>query len=238
MSSVTSSDQRCEIPSVDPNLRFSPIPLCITMLTVFQAYAIMVGPAQLKVKEWMMIPQLGPTARLFTQAVSCLHLGKFGGRMGHAVLGEYITPQVRVLLGMISMFCACLLPSLCIFTLHDSWIGILFFSYALAGLGLGMFECTFLSVIKPFGMETKQRCLLAIPMAFGMVNVCGMFLTSLGMSIRILYWYVTALLPIGMLKFHQCASRLQQPDIVGFRSGLQQWRIWLPQMMLCFATKI
>ena len=69
------------------------------------------------------------------------------------------------------------IPPLLVFTLKWHWVYSVFFSYVLSGLGLGIFEVTFLSVITPLGKaghacpETSAQSAL-LPTGACLVELC------------------------------------------------------------------
>merc|ERR1719198_2950944 len=105
------------------------------------------------------------------------------------------------MIAMVLTSIGCVLPPLFVFSLHIDWIGFVFISYGFSGMGIGIFETTFLSVITPLGRRTKSWAMIGVPTGFAVINFGGMLLTSLGMPVENLYWYVCAWIPIGFLLF-------------------------------------
>jgi hypothetical protein len=217
--------------------------LFLSMLCIFQGYAVMVGPCQQKFKSALHVEQFGARASMFTQAVDFVHWGKFIMRVGHnAVLG-CISPRKRVLVAMSLLFVGCLIPPLVVFTFGSDWIGNVFLSYGLSGMGIGISECTFLSVITPLGAQTKSWAIAAVPVGFGLINIAGMICTSLGVPVELLYWYVVAWIPIGMCIFCYAAPREHEVQASAHRQSslkeaFEAWRSWLPRMTPCLIAKV
>eukprot|EP00928_Gymnodinium_smaydae_P055434 TRINITY_DN38989_c0_g1_i1.p1 TRINITY_DN38989_c0_g1~~TRINITY_DN38989_c0_g1_i1.p1 ORF type:complete len:562 (-),score=127.50 TRINITY_DN38989_c0_g1_i1:125-1750(-) len=210
--------------------------LFLSMLCIFQGYAVMVGPCQQKFKKALNVGQFGGDAELFTQAADFVHWGKFFMRIGHNVIFGFLTPRQRVLLSMCFMGVGCLIPPLCVFTLGMDWIGTVFLSYGFSGLGLGIFECTFLSVITPLGGRTKAFAITAVPAGFALINVVGLLLTSVGVPVENVYWYATACIPVGMVIFQLYAPRDSEVQVsshkqANLRESLRAWRFWVPTMV-------
>jgi hypothetical protein len=216
--------------------------LFLCMLCIFQGYAVMVGPCQQKFKKALHVGQFGGNAELFTQAVDFVHWGKFLMRMGHGVVFGCISPRQRTLVAMLFMLTGCLIPPLFVFALGNDWIGFVFLSYGFSGMGLGIFECTFLSVLTPLGGRTKAFVLQGIPVGFAMINVLGMILTATGVPVENVYWYVVACVPLGMIIFHTYAPRDGDGQSslhkqAHLRQSLRSWRCWLPMTVPFLVAK-
>mmetsp|Transcript_116044 Transcript_116044/g.333267 ORF Transcript_116044/g.333267 Transcript_116044/m.333267 type:complete len:443 (+) Transcript_116044:64-1392(+) len=220
--------------------------LILPMICVFQGYACMVGPAQQKFKAELGIGQSGQAALIFTQAAVFVHYGKLVARLGHEVLLGWLSPISRVYVAMGFVLVGTLIPPFFVFDLHDRWIGFVFVSYGLAGIGLGVFECTFLAVITPMGKLTKAWAIMGAPLGFGIVNILGLVCTTFGMPVSLLYWYIVCLIPAGMFVFWRCSVGLQAGDMTaasiapGHGSGVPQKNLaasllecgrWLPLVL-------
>ena len=130
--------------------------MLLVMLSMFQGYASMVGPLQSAYKHELGISHGTDAAHAFTQAAVGVHYGKLIARLGHNVVFACLSPWARVVIAMIFMFVGVLIPPVLVFTLGWHWVGSVFIAYMLSGLGLGIFEVTFLSVITPLGKATKS----------------------------------------------------------------------------------
>lgn len=217
--------------------------LLIVMLCMFQGYAAMNGPPQQKLKKALGIGQVGAEAHLFTQATVFVHWGKFVARLGHSIFLAPFSPMVRVYISMGFMLVGCMVPPLFVFALGSKWIGIVFISYGLSGIGLGVFECTFLNVITPFGKLSKSWAIMGAPLGFGIVCIFGLTCVSMGVPVEVLYWYIVACVPIGMVVFWKLAPRDQggesrvrpQADMA---ASCVQWRSWLPGILPHIVAKV
>jgi len=217
--------------------------LFFAMLCVFQGYAVMVGPCQQKFKSALHVSQTGASAEVFTQAADFVHWGKFFMRVGHNLVFGCLSPRSRVLLAMSLLFVGCSIPPLFVFTLGYDWLGSVFLSYGLSGMGIGISECTFLSVVTPLGGATKSWVIMAVPVGFAVINIGGMIFTSIGVPVESLYWYVVAWIPVGMFIFHTYAPKEREVQVSTHRqSDLKQsfgvWRSWLPMMAPCLVAKV
>mmetsp|Transcript_30495 Transcript_30495/g.87070 ORF Transcript_30495/g.87070 Transcript_30495/m.87070 type:complete len:436 (+) Transcript_30495:105-1412(+) len=213
--------------------------MVLPMVCVFQGYACMVGPAQQKFKAELGIGQVGDMAHIFTQAAVFVHYGKMIARLGHDIIFGFLSPMMRVYVSMALVLIGTIIPPLFVFDLHERWIGFVFLSYGLSGIGLGVFECTFLAVITPLGKLTKAWAIMGIPLAFGIVNILGLLCTSRGMPIVYLYWYVVTLIPVGMFVLTRHSAGLQDSNVVvgrgrgagvpqkGVVAACMQWNRWL-----------
>jgi len=214
-----------------------------SMLCIFQCYAIMVGPCQQKFKKALHVGQFGQNAALFTQAADFVHWGKFFMRVGHNVVFGCFSPRQRVLIAMMLVLVGCAIPPVFVFTLGVDWIGTVFLSYGLAGMGIGISECTFLGVITPLGGHTKTWAILAVPVGFGVINIAGMVCTSVGVPVESLYFYVVAWVPIGMFIFNRYAPKDSEVKLSSHKQSTPKdscavWRSWLPMMTPCLVAKV
>ena len=129
--------------------------MLLVMLSMFQGYASMVGPLQSAYKHELGIKHGSKNAYLFTQAAVGVHYGKLLARLGHNVVFACLSPRSRVIIAMGFMFVGILIPPMLVFTLQWHWVYSVFIAYMLSGMGLGIFEVTFLSVITPLGKATR-----------------------------------------------------------------------------------
>mmetsp|Transcript_37487 Transcript_37487/g.67809 ORF Transcript_37487/g.67809 Transcript_37487/m.67809 type:complete len:430 (+) Transcript_37487:67-1356(+) len=212
--------------------------MILVMLCMFQGYASMVGPLQSAFKHALGAAGHSEKAHVFTQAAVCVHYGKLLARLGHNVVLGFATPWLRVLISMAFMLVGVLVPPLVVFSLGSDWVGTVFIAYLLSGLGLGVFEVTFLSVITPLGKSTKAWTIVGAPAGFATINILGLMLTSFGVPVVWLYWYIVACLPVGIYIFYLKAPRGQaELKTVNFRSSLWSWRCWMPQMLPFFMAQ-
>ena len=135
----------------------------------------MVGPLQSAYKHELGISHGTDAAHAFTQAAVGVHYGKLIARLGHNVVFACLSPWARVVIAMIFMFVGVLIPPVLVFTLGWHWVGSVFIAYMLSGLGLGIFEVTFLSVITPLGKATKSWAIIGCPSGFATINILSHF---------------------------------------------------------------
>merc|ERR1719443_2285119 len=125
------------------------------------------------------------------------------------------------------------------FGMGSHWIGIPFIHFFLVGVGVGIFEVTYLSVISELGELTKFWAILGCPLGIAWVDIIGLLCTSFGMPPVVIYWYIAACIPIGMLLFMRYApqpsGRLHQPR--NFGSALKDWKMWVSAMLPFFLAK-
>lgn len=208
----------------------------LVMICVVQAYATTTGPLRHKLKEALNIGDSGNVSEVFTQAAVFVQYGKFAMTLGQNILFACITPQRRALLAMVFVFTGVSIPPLVVYAIGAKWLSTVFLSYGLIGLGLGIFEATFLSVITPLGRLTKAWAIMGFPAAFGMVNIVGMSLVSVGMPVPVLLWYISLSVPLGALIFRSMApkdaqeveSKYEQADLL---DSLKDCASWVPAMI-------
>lgn len=215
--------------------------MLLVMLCMFQGYAAMVGPLQARFKQELGIVQGSAASHVFTQAAVCVHWGKLLARFGHIFLCGCFTSSQRVYLSMVLMLIGALIPPLLVFAVGWHWVGTVFIAYGLSGIGLGIFECTFLNAITPLGRLTKAWAIMGAPAGFGMICVIGLICTSIKMPVEILYWYIVACIPIGMAVFYfygpqePHSGKLQLPSSdnkqASFMSSMKNCGSWLPRIV-------
>lgn len=212
--------------------------MLLVMLSMFQGYASMVGPLQSAYKHELGISHGTDAAHAFTQAAVGVHYGKLIARLGHNVVFACLSPWARVVIAMIFMFVGVLIPPVLVFTLGWHWVGSVFIAYMLSGLGLGIFEVTFLSVITPLGKATKSWAIIGCPSGFATINILGLILSSFGVPVVSLYWYIVACLPLGLAIFLKHAPRGKtELKTANFGVSLCQARQWMPSMVPFFAAQ-
>eukprot|EP00913_Durusdinium_trenchii_P009337 g8775.t1 len=195
--------------------------MMLVMLSMFQGYASMVGPLQSAYKHELGVKHGTASAHIFTQAAVGVHYGKLIARLGHNIIFACISPRSRVMIAMVFMFVGVLIPPLLVFTLEWHWVYSVFIAYILSGLGLGIFEVTFLSVITPLGKATKSWAIIGCPAGFGTINILGLTLSSFGLPVVWLYW------PLSQ---HDCEVR------VSFGLACEARR-WMPGMAPFFLAQ-
>ncbi|CAK9015006.1 unnamed protein product [Durusdinium trenchii] len=130
-------------------------------------------------------------------------------------------------------FVGVLIPPLLVFTLEWHWVYSVFIAYILSGLGLGIFEVTFLSVITPLGKATKSWAIIGCPAGFGTINILGLTLSILDAK-----WYIVACLPFGLYFFWKFSPREKtELRTANFGASLRQARRWMPGMAPFFLAQ-
>lgn len=212
--------------------------MLLVMLSMFQGYASMVGPLQSAYKHELGVKHGTANAHVFTQAAVGVHYGKLIARLGHNVFFACLSPRTRVMIAMVFMFVGVLIPSLLVFTLKWHWVYSVFVAYMLSGLGLGIFEVTFLSVITPLGRPTKSWAIVGAPAGFATINILGLTLNSFRMPVVYIYWYIVACLPFGFYIFWQFAPRDKtELRTANFGASLRQACSWMPKMIPFFVAQ-
>ncbi|CAJ1348365.1 unnamed protein product [Effrenium voratum] len=212
--------------------------MMIVMLSMFQGYASMVGPLQSAYKHELGISHGTNAAHIFTQAAVGVHYGKLVARLGHNVFFYCLSPRTRVIIAMFCMLVGVAIPPLLVFTLKWHWVYSVFFSYVLSGLGLGIFEVTFLSVITPLGKATKSWAIIGAPAGFATINILGLTLTSFGIPTVLLYWYIVACIPFGICLFMKFSpTEKTELRTANFAVSLKQAGTWMPGMVPFFAAQ-
>lgn len=221
----------------------------LVMMCIIQAYATTNGPLRHKFKTALHIADSGAVSNSFTQAAVFVQYGKFAMTLGQNIILACISPKLRVYLAMVLVFIGALVVPLVVYTLGVNWLGTVFFSYGLIGLGLGIFECTYLSVITPLGKLTKAWAIMGFPASFGFINVVLMSIVSVGLDVRYVFWYVALFVPVGAIIFRTMATEADDEDSdaakdassssghhasneqVSFMQSMVQWRSWLPAVL-------
>lgn len=208
--------------------------LAVVMMSMFQAYAAMQN-LQFQLKKTMHVGQEGDRAHVFTWAVTMLHVGKLVSRLAHNVLCACLSPVTRVYISMCFVVIASAVPAVFVFNLQSDWLGWVFISYFLIGVGIGVFEATFLAVIAPLGKRTKSSSIIGIPTGFLIIGVPGFLLLGIGLPVQWMYWYVVACTIGSMVIVHHYAPKEEAIDSsrekVSLLQSLQAWRLWLPWLL-------
>ncbi|CAE8697968.1 unnamed protein product, partial [Polarella glacialis] len=207
--------------------------LLLVMICIVQAYATTNGPLRHKFKVALNIQDSGAVSEVFTQAAVFVQYGKFAMTLGQNILLGSISPKLRVWLSMALVCLGALVIPLVVYTFGCKGLWTVFVAYGMIGLGLGIFECTFLSVITPLGKLTKAWAIMGFPAAFGIINIVMMTFVSVGLPVSAVFWYVFASIPIGALVFGfrapvdaQHTAKKSEFEQVTFRESMLDWRSW------------
>mmetsp|Transcript_4195 Transcript_4195/g.12250 ORF Transcript_4195/g.12250 Transcript_4195/m.12250 type:complete len:436 (-) Transcript_4195:186-1493(-) len=211
----------------------------IVMMSVIQGYTL-IGPLQHDLKVKLSFGDTGATGHVFTTAVTCVQYGKMVMTLGQNAILGCLSLKQRVYLAAFVMFLGCLIP-LCVFLFDLTWVGLVFISYSMIGFALGVFEPTFLSVITPLGPLTKSWAIMGFPAAFGMINIVGMSLVALGMTVELCFLWIALCLPAGAFVFHKYVAPQKAVDAKGrshaqasLRHSIKDFWSWLPRMVPFF----
>jgi len=215
--------------------------LLVPMACIFQGYAAYVV-CQRYLKAELNVGHTGEAEHLFTQSTVFMHYGKLVARIGHDVFFGCMSSWSRVVAAMGLVFIAVLIPPVFVWGLGSHWIGHAFLHYGLLGIGVGVFEGTFLSVISPLGAHTKAWAIMGCPLGLALVDILGQLGTSketLDMNPVVIYWYIAVCLPLGLACFVWYAPHVggiahRQASIL---ASLRAWRLWLPAMAPFFIAK-
>eukprot|EP00931_Biecheleriopsis_adriatica_P078111 TRINITY_DN51579_c0_g1_i1.p1 TRINITY_DN51579_c0_g1~~TRINITY_DN51579_c0_g1_i1.p1 ORF type:complete len:433 (-),score=77.96 TRINITY_DN51579_c0_g1_i1:78-1208(-) len=194
---------------------------------------------QFKLKKDMGVEQVGDRAHAFTWAVTMLHVGKLLSRLAHNVLCACWAPLTRVYISMWFVVFGSAIPAVFVLSLKSDWLGWVFISYFLIGVGIGVFEATFLAVIAPMGKSTKSFSILGIPTGFLTIGVPGFLLLGQGMPTQVVYWYVVACTLLSMYVVYLFVPRDEQRwSSIDLQDGqpslaksLKAWKVWLPLLI-------
>eukprot|EP00928_Gymnodinium_smaydae_P009706 TRINITY_DN13631_c0_g2_i1.p1 TRINITY_DN13631_c0_g2~~TRINITY_DN13631_c0_g2_i1.p1 ORF type:complete len:508 (-),score=87.20 TRINITY_DN13631_c0_g2_i1:262-1674(-) len=212
--------------------------MSLVFLSIFQAYAAMQN-LQFLLKKDMGVGQSGDRAYLFTDAVTMLHVGKLLSRVGHSMLCGCVSSVTRVYIAMTLVLLGTLVPPIFILWLRRTSLIWVFVTYGLTGVGIGIFEATFLAVITPLGRRTKYWAILGIPIGFVTIGVPGMYSLGWGLPAEALYFYSAACIVLSFAVVRRWAPRRPVPAAAGapgvrvseVRVALKAWRTWLPLLL-------
>lgn len=213
--------------------------LLVPMMCVFQAYA-----AYVVLQRFLKAELTGSSEEkkaAFTWATTLMHWGKLVSRVGHDAFMACLHTRTRVICAMAITLVAVLVPPVLVYRAGSDWMGIAFLHFGLLGIGVGVFEGTFLSVISPLGKLTKAWAIMGAPLGLAIVDIVCQLLHSkaiLDMSPEYFYWYIAICIPVGMYVFTLHAPRsstVRQANIV---KSLSDSRSWLPVMLPFFVAKI
>eukprot|EP00928_Gymnodinium_smaydae_P028846 TRINITY_DN21893_c0_g4_i2.p1 TRINITY_DN21893_c0_g4~~TRINITY_DN21893_c0_g4_i2.p1 ORF type:complete len:434 (-),score=45.71 TRINITY_DN21893_c0_g4_i2:157-1290(-) len=211
------------------------------MACVFQGYAAYVA-LQRFLKAELKATTDASRVEAFTAATTLMHWGKLIMRVGHDAVFFYLSTRMRVLVAMMLVLISMLVPPVFVWWLQSDWMGLAFLHFGLLGIGVGVFEGTFLSVISPLGKETKAWAILGTPLGLAVVDiVCQLFHSKavLNMNPVYFYLYIAVCMPFGMALF--CKLSPKDAGIankqVNILISLRDMKRWLPMMIPFFIAK-
>eukprot|EP00933_Yihiella_yeosuensis_P030674 TRINITY_DN24280_c0_g1_i2.p1 TRINITY_DN24280_c0_g1~~TRINITY_DN24280_c0_g1_i2.p1 ORF type:complete len:276 (+),score=38.40 TRINITY_DN24280_c0_g1_i2:88-915(+) len=196
----------------------------LVMMCIVQAYATTNGPLRHKFKHALHISDSGAVSEVFNQAATFVQWGKFAMTLGQNVILGCISTKSRVYIAMALVFVGSLVVPVGAYAAGSSWLGMVFLAYGLIGLGLGVFECTFLSVITPLGKVTKAWAIMGFPAAFGFVNVGWLTLVSYGLPVSIVFWYIALSIPLGAVIFSSMGIQKTNSKSLKDLHRVEKWR--------------
>eukprot|EP00929_Paragymnodinium_shiwhaense_P091021 TRINITY_DN5107_c0_g1_i1.p1 TRINITY_DN5107_c0_g1~~TRINITY_DN5107_c0_g1_i1.p1 ORF type:complete len:472 (-),score=106.52 TRINITY_DN5107_c0_g1_i1:305-1660(-) len=210
--------------------------LMLPMMAMFQAYgAYVVMQRFLKGRLHAHHAEDAERAELFTLSTTLMHWGKLVVRVGHEVLLAPFTTRQRVLISMVVTGIAVAVVPLFVYIGGSTWIGWAFVHFTLLGLGVGVFEVTYLSVISPLGKLTKAWAIMGIPIGLALVDIVGQLICSKAIvgqeghdnNPQIIYWYIVLCLPPTMYIFASKApsesASVHQSSIVDACRHIKKW---------------
>jgi len=168
-----------------------------------------------------------------------MHWGKLFSRVGHDVVFACFSTRHRVYVAMLITLVGVLLPPVFVYALGSTWLGWAFIHFALLGIGVGIFESTFLSVISPLGKMTKAWAIMGAPIGLGVLDIiCQILHSKQVASLNEVYfsWYIAICLPFGMYVFHAHSPRegivVQQVNILSSLTHGGRWLVTLIPFMI------
>lgn len=234
ISDTSDGDSSCESDAYDER---PPQRLAFVVMTCVISGYTLIGPLQHDLKVRLNVADSGRVGEMFIQSVALVQWGKTFLTLGQNVLLAWLPAIKRVYLAIVIMLIGVLIPPLMIFTFGSTWLGWVPIAYGCIGIALGIFECTFLSVISPLGPLTKSWAIMGFPAAFFIVNVFWQALRALiDFPVAVCFWYVALCMPVGLIAFRRIAPRDTKSDGKSYkqaalRTSLTDWRSWLVKMM-------
>jgi len=210
----------------------------VVMTCVIGGYTL-IGPLQHHLKVKLGIEDAGTRSEVFTQSVAMVQWGKTFMTLGQNVLLGCISPVKRVYIAMNVMAFGTFIPPAMIYGLGNNWIGWVPLSYLSIGFALGVFECTYLSVLVPLGPRTKSVAIMGFPAAFAIVNIVGQSLMQLfHLPVSYIFWYIFFCQPVAIFMFRKMALVEDKGDSgtrtikqAGILQSLRDWKEWVPRMI-------
>lgn len=214
--------------------------LLIPMTCIFQGYgAYVVLQHFLKSK---LDANKGDRAATFTAATTFMHWGKLFSRVGHDIVFGCFSTRHRVYVAMVLTLLGVLVPPIFVYAGNSTWLGWAFFHFGLLGVGVGIFESTFLSVISPLGKNTKAWAIMGAPLGLAIVDIVCQILHSkkvANMDPVYFYWYIAIVMPLGMWVFHVHSPREQGQVVqVNILTSLRNGKGWLIFVVPFLVAKI
>jgi hypothetical protein len=169
--------------------------------SVFMGYAALVT-LQHKLKDVHDETHHPEDSAMFKHASTLNYVGNLIFRIAHNFFFAFLSPRQRVHASLLSMAAATgtLAFAMCIG--RSPWIGWVFLSYFLGGVGVGTFESNLLASISPLGHQTKKWAILGMPLGFNLISVGGFLLMQAGVPLVALYLTVLVSCFASMLVFH------------------------------------
>jgi len=214
--------------------------LLFCFMFLFQGYGAMVGNPQHALKEKIGV-EGEDQAKAFQDATACFQLTKLVMRVAQIAFLAFLQPNGIVYISYVVMFVALLVPLFLVWGAGVSALWAVYLQYGLGGIGVGLFEGTFLSVISSLGKNTKTFVIMGAPLGFAVCNIVLGTLSQLGMPAWFYYLYTALCLPIAMAIFYWNApaaeARSQGKGCQVFLDSLKHADEWLPKMVPWFIAK-
>lgn len=218
-------------------------PLGLFVMTFVIGGYTLIGPLQHHLKSQIGIGDEGSRNEVFTQSVATVQWSKTFLTLGQSVLLGCFKPVTRVNIAMMFMFFGTLIPPTIVYGFGSTWIGWVPMSYISIGFALGVFECTYLSVLSPLGPKTKSLAIMGFPAAFAIVNIIGQSLMALvDLPVVWIFWYIALTQPVAIFLFRRIAPSEGRGEgkavrQAGILESLADWKAWVPRMVpFCFVN--
>lgn len=217
--------------------------LLFCFMFMFQGYGCLVGnPVYALRDELNSITggRVDPAA--YQDATVMFQWAKMAARMLQIAFLVFLNPRGICYLAYVFMFVAACIPPICIWGLQISELRLIALMYLIGGLGVGLFEGTFLSIISPLGKNTKTFVIMGAPLGFATHNIFLGTLIAMGLS-PLSYYVVTAVcLPAGMWILHTKAPRPQLSSegkgCAAFWTSVKRCNEWLLLLVPWLAAKV
>jgi hypothetical protein len=211
----------------------------IVAMAVFSAYAAMVVLQHKLAGRYfedtkLTGDELKAAKVSFQHACSFNYIGNMVFRIAHNFVFSGLSPRQRVYVSLISIATAMCIISFVVVIFKHHWLGWIYLSYFLGGMGIGTFGPNFISSITPLGHNTKVWAISGMPVGFNVISIVGFAAQALGAPLISLYLFVCALVGVGsMIYFFRIPNVPIKNNSVNageFIANLKQWREWFPKI--------
>eukprot|EP01084_Bolivina_argentea_P119292 211529_1 len=207
-------------------------------ISLFMGYASLVCLQKKLYNKWE--SNLGTTLnheqkQLFEHGASLIYFGNLIFRLLHNVIFCIWTPRQRVVISLLSMcFAQCILL-LSYWVFKSTFVGWVYISYLIGGIGVGSFESNFLATITPLGHDTKLWGMIGMSVGFVLITVGGYAFMALT-DLDVVYIYATVFICcflsifLFLLRIPGPKSYNHQQTFKEFVKHIVCWRQWLPNI--------